>query len=104
MPGSVFVSGGNLETASLETPKTLMFTPCSQHVPIQCTVLCREIHRQLSPQQDHCSPLQGFISFHATFVVLLPSFVSPKTESLQPAIAFMGVFMDSVLGFSTALR
>ena len=43
------------------------------------------------------------------FVVLPPSFVSPKTASLQPAIdpelfMIMDVFMDSILAFSTALR
>ena len=42
------------------------------------------------------------------FVVLPPSFVSPKTASLQPVIdpelfMIMDVFMDSVLAFSTAL-
>ena len=105
--GSVFVSGGSLETASLETLKVLMFAPCSQHVPIQYNVLCREMRRQLGPQQEHCSPPQASSSFHATFVVLLPTFVSPKTASLQPVIdpeLLMDLFMDSVLAFSTALR
>ena len=91
--GSVFVSGGSLETASLETLKVLMFAPCSQHVPIQYNVLCREMRRQLGPQQEHCSPPQASSSFHATFVVLLPTFVSPKTASLQLAID-LELFMD----------
>ena len=88
----MFVSGGSLETASLETPKTLMFASCSQHVPIQCNILCWEMHRQLGSQQEHCSPPQACSSFHATFVVV-PSFVSPKTASLQLAID-LELFMD----------
>ena len=36
---SVFVSCRSLEMASVKTPKTLMFAQCSQHVPIQCSVL-----------------------------------------------------------------
>ena len=106
LPDSVFVSGGSLETVSLETPKTLMFAPCSQHVHIQCNVLCREMRHQLSPQEDHCSPPQASSLFHAIFVVLPPSIVFPKTTSLQPAIdpeLFMDVFMDSVLAFSATL-
>ena len=57
--------------------------------------------------RDHCSPPQASSSFYATFVVLPPSFVSPKTACLQLAIdpeLYMDVFMDSVLAFSTTLR
>ena len=57
-----------------------LFAHCSQHVPIRCNVLCREIRRQLGPQQDHCSPLQASSSFHVVFVVLPSSFVSPKLQ------------------------
>ena len=76
----LFISGVSLETATLETPKTLIFAHCSQHVPIWCNVLCREIRHQLGPQQDHCSPLQASSSFHVVFVVLPSSFVSPKLQ------------------------
>ena len=34
----------------------------------------------VGPQQDHCSPPQASSSFHVVFVVLLPSFVSPKLQ------------------------
>ena len=76
----LFVSGGSLETATLETPKTLIFAHCSQHVPIRCNALCREMRRQLSLHQGHCSPPQASSSFHVVFVVLPPSFVSPKLQ------------------------
>ena len=34
----------------------------------------------VGPQQDYCSPPQASSSFHVVFVVLPPSFVSPKLQ------------------------
>ena len=39
-----------------------------------------EMRRQIGPQQDHCSPPQASSLFHVVFVVLPPSFVSPKLQ------------------------
>ena len=52
----------------------LIFAHCSQHVPPFSAVFF------VGPQQDHCSPPQASSSFHVVFVVLPPSFVSPKLQ------------------------
>ena len=82
LPGSVFVSSRSLETASLETPEMLTFALYSQHVPIQCNVLCREMRRQLSPLQDHWQP---------TTIILL----SKMLRSLIPYLSLSCTFLST---------